>query len=465
MLTSLVHYFYPDLDKQETKKFILLSCTFFLIIGAYWLVRLLKNAIFYKIAFPAAFGWDLEQGRCFQPLAKTISPIVVLFLVAVYTKLIDTFKKHTLFYIIGTVYSLIFGGITTALILRSLYGDLFLGKTVLAAIGWISFFAIESYGSLIVALFWSFTNSICTSESAKHGYPMIVAGAQLGAILGSIFMLFAHKIGIWQLFALVTFFVACVVLNIHHFMRTMPPSALVGNKQAAATEDKKETFFEGLFAGLRLIATRPYIIGILIVSTIYEVINQVIEYQMQSQACASPYFSTELGFAQFQGIYGIATNILSFLMALLGTGYLIRRFGISFGLLFFPLTLGSSFMLLFGLYTYGNPSPEMLLGATFIVMMIAKGLGYAVNNPVKEMMYIPTSKDVKFKSKGCIDIFGGRMAKLGGAQINNAFKYNMHHLMIYGTMFSLGLTGVWILAALYVGYKNSILIDNNEIVE
>ncbi|MGB8366964.1 MAG: Npt1/Npt2 family nucleotide transporter, partial [Candidatus Babeliales bacterium] len=95
----------------------------------------------------------------------------------------------------------------------------------------------------------------------------------------------------------------------------------------------------------------------------------------------------------------------------------------------------------------------------------AKGLGYAVNNPVKEMMYIPTSKDVKFKSKGFIDIFGGRMSKLGGAQINNTFKTNMHNLMVYGTIFSFGLTIVWILAALYVGNKNERLLSEGEIVE
>ena len=81
------------------------------------------------------------------------------------------------------------------------------------------------------------------------------------------------------------------------------------------------------------------------------------------------------------------------------------------------------------------------------------------------MMYIPTSKDVKFKSKGFIDIFGSRLSKLCGAQINDAFKHSMHNLMIYGTAFSLGLTGVWILAALYVGYKNSQLIEENKIVE
>ncbi len=465
MYTSIIHYFYPDLKKEEIKKFSLLSLTFFLMIGGYWLVRLLKNTIFYKIAFPEALGWMAGQGRLFQPLAKFYSPFIVFALVMVYTKLIDMFEKHTLFYIICSIYAIVFGGITGLLITRSMYGDIFLGKSLLAAVGWISFFAIESFGSLIVALFWSFTNSICTTESAKSGYPMIVAAAQVGGISGSAFMIFVHKFGIWQLFALVTLLVLCTMGVMYYFMQTMPPSALVGNIRAAQTEKKKEGFIEGLSAGVRLIFTRPYIFGILLISTLYEVINQVIEYQMQSQAYDIPEFASELGFARFQGMYGVATNGLSFVMALLGTSYLIKRFGLKFGLLFFPITLGTSFMLLFGFYSFGAPTAVQLLAATFVVMMIATGLGYAVNNPVKEMMYIPTSNDVKFKSKGFIDVFGGRMAKLGGAQINNAFKTSMSDLMVYGTIFSFGLTGIWILAALFVGSKNARLIAEDKIVE
>jgi AAA family ATP:ADP antiporter len=465
MINATLSYFFPGLSKEEMKKFSLLSLTFFLIIGGYWLVRLLKNTLFYKIAFPEALGWMPGQGRLFQPVAKFWSPFVVFALVMVYTKLIDLFKKQTLFYIICSVYAVVFGSITAALIMRNLYGDLFLGKWLLGVIGWVSFFAIESFGSLIVALFWSFTNSICTSESAKKGYPMIVAAAQFGAIGGSALLIFSESFGIWQLFGLVTFLVVCVMASIYHFMKVMPASQLVGNKQAMATEKKEEGALEGLVAGIRLIATRPYIFGILIVSTLYEVINQVIEYQMQTQASEFPRFATETGFAQFQGFYGVASNSLSFLMALLGTSYLIRRFGLKFGLLFFPVCLGISFSLLFVFYMYGAPSAAGLLAATFVVMMIAKGLGYAVNNPVKEMMYIPTSKDVKFKSKGFIDVFGGRMAKLGGAQINNSFKHNMHDLMIYGTFFSFGLTAVWIVAAIYVGNKNANLLSRGEIVE
>ena len=464
MLAATVKYFYPDLKPEETKKFALLGLTFFLIIGAYWLLRLLKDTIFFKIAFPVTLGWQIGQGKFFQPTAKFWSVFVVFFLVLVYSKLVDIFKRHTLFYILCSVYAALFSCISVALIVRNFYGDAFLGKYLLGAVGWVSYFTIESFGSLIATLFWSFTNSVSDSNSAKRGYPFIIACAQIGAIGGSSLMFFAHNIGLWQLFAMASVLTASVMIVIWHFMRVIPAHQQVGDR-TAAKEDKKHEGESGFFAGIRLLFTRPYLIGIFIVSTIYEVIGQVIEYQMKAQADVSPHFVGELGFAQFQGMYGVATNILSFLMALLGTSYLIKRFGLRFGLLFYPLCLIIAFVLLFLFFMYGSPSASSLLLATFVTMMIAKGLGYAVNSPVKEMMYIPTSKDVKYKTKGFTDVFGGRMAKMGGSRITDAFKHNMSDLMIYGTLFSLGLSAVWIVAALYVGKKNAQLVRDNEIVE
>lgn len=178
MLAATVKYFYPDLKKEETKKFGLLGLTFFLIIGAYWLLRLLKDTIFFKIAFPVTLGWEIGQGRLFQPTAKLLSPLVVFILVLVYSKMVDLFKRHTLFYILCSFYAALFGCISVALVLRNLYGDVFLGKYLLGLLGWVSYFAIESFGSLIAALFWSFTNSVTDSGSAKRGYPFIIACAQ-----------------------------------------------------------------------------------------------------------------------------------------------------------------------------------------------------------------------------------------------------------------------------------------------
>lgn len=462
MVMRIASYFLPELPSKEVKKFSLLGLAFSLIIGSYWALRLLKNTIIYKIAFPASLGWAEDQGRLMQPLAKFWSPFIVIILVMVYSKLVDLFSKKQLFYLLIGFYSILFSLISAALTARHFWGDAFLGKNILATVGWISFFGIESFGSLIVALFWSFTSSITSTESAKSGYPFIAAIAQFGALLMSFLPFFAEDLGgIWVVFSIATLLVASVSIVISRLMHALPDEV---NNQPAVTHKGKEGALKSFLSGLTLLITRPYLIGILIVSTFYETISQIIEYQMQSNAYISPAFSGELGFAKFQGIYGIGINIVSFLMALFGTGFLIKKFGLRFCLLFFPAVLITSMGALTIFHYYGNPSPTSTLWMMLAVMMVAKGLGYAVNNPSKEIMYITTSDEIKFKSKGWIDMFGSRTAKQAGSLVTNHFKMNLTDLMFFGSLISVGLSAVWIIAAIYVGTVNRKLVNEKKII-
>ncbi len=464
MITGIINYFYPDIKNEEIKKFSLLSAAFALIIGAYWIIRLVKNTIFYKMAFPEELGWTVNQGALFQPIAKIASVVIVFVAVLIYSKLVDKFKKEQLFYILGTFYALIFLAITGVLLGYEVYGPQALGKIPLATFGWVSYFAIESFGSIVVALFWSYTASVCTTDSAKVGYPFIVACAQLTAIGGSVLNIFTPQIGsIWPLFLVATIFVALISPTINKLVRTVPADQMVSNPdKAKVAPKKKQGFFRGMVEGLVLIFTKPYIFGILIISTFYEVVITIIDYQLNSQA--SRIYDT-IQYARFTGLFGTAVNTLSFLVALLGFRFVLKKYGLRFCLLLFPTLLAGFLFGLYAYFQYGSPSTMQLLWATFAVVVVAKGLSYAINNPTKEMMYIPTSKDAKFKAKGFIDPFGGRIAKMSGASVTNTFKHNLPILMTYGTLISFGLIGVWIAVAIYVGLKNASLVKNNEIVE
>lgn len=466
MFYKTINFFYPELKQNEMRKYGLLSIIFFLIIGTYWLLRLLKNTIFLKVAFPESLGWLPQQGPLFQPTAKFWSPFIVLIMVLLYSKLVDLFKKHQLFYIICTFYAIIFASVGSVLLVKEIYGLHVVGKTLLATMGWFSYFAIESFGSLVPALFWSFTNSITDSESAKRSFPLIIATAQMGAIAGSTLLLFSESIGnLWPILMIASLFVFLIVPMVHYFMKTIPETQLIGNPVAASTEKIKEGFLTGFISGLTLLVTRSYLLGVLIISTFYEAIAQIVEYQMQRQACLSPIYSSDVAFAKFQAIYGISINVLSFLIALLGTSYLLKKLGTQINLLIYPIIFGITLLALFGYFQLWSPAPSTLLWFIFAAMVVIKGVGYAVNNPTKEIMYIPTSKDAKFKSKGWIDTFGSRFAKAGGAQITNKFKHSMSELMVYGSMFGFGLIFVWLFAAFYVGKKNSQLLKDGKIIE
>ncbi|NRB21852.1 hypothetical protein HRU45_03875, partial [Candidatus Dependentiae bacterium] len=384
--------------------------------------------------------------------------------VLIYSKLVDKFKKEKLFYILCTFYGVIFLVITGTLIAYEAWGPQVIGKYPLAGFGWVSYFAIESFGSIVIALFWSYAASICTTDAAKVGYPFIVAVAQLSAIGASILNIFIPQIGsIWPIFLVATIAVALVCPIINKLVRTVPADQMVSNSEKVKDRPKKKQgFFQGMVQGLVIIATRPYIFGILIISTFYEVVATIVDYQLNSQA--SLVYTTPIAYARFTGIFGTCVNTLSFLVALLGFRHILKKYGLRLCLLLYPILLTAFLSVLYAYFLYGSPTSTQLLWATFGVMVVAKGLSYAINNPTKEMMYIPTSKDAKFKAKGFIDPFGGRSAKTIGAAINNTFKHDLSELMMYGTLISFGLIGVWIVAAIYVGQKNASLVKNNEIV-
>ena len=464
MIISTIQYFWPSISKEDARKFGLLALGLLCLIGCYWMLRILKDIIFFKIAFPEYLGWAAKQGKNFQPQAKMWSLGVVFCSILAYTPLVDKFKKHQLFYIMGSVYALLFACISGVLFANTygMLGSDEFAKTILATTGWVSYFSIESFGSVMIPLFWAFVVSITKTETAKVGFPIIVAGAQIGSIAGSgINVIFPNHQAALLLFGVVLVFTNMYI--IHYFMQTTPAHLLEGNK-VAEQHDKahaKESLVESLLSGIRLLFTRKYLFGVLLCSTLYEVIVTINDFQMK--ALGDHIFGTD-DFALFLGWFGVATNSLAFFLALLGTSYAMKRYGLKFCLLLYPAGLGIA---LAGLYAYSltMPTEAAMLTAIAIVVILGKGLSYAVNNPAKEMMYIPTSKDAKFKAKGWIDMFGGRSAKAGGSAITDALKGSAG-LMGIGTAISIGLIGLlWIPAAIFVGNKNEQLIKDNEIIE
>jgi AAA family ATP:ADP antiporter len=459
MFVSLVNFFYPDIKKEEILKSTLFALALALIIGAYWELRMLKNLFFYmKLGFPTELGWDTDFGRSLIPKLKMMSPFVITGLVIVYTKLLDLVQKQTLFYIFCSLYGTIFAATAAAVFVSQKFGAAYVGKYPLALLGILVYLLTESFGSLVVALFWSFTASCNTTEQAKRTFPFILAIAQLGTIIGSHLLSFAFPL--WSYYTLCSTAIFLVIVIIRKI-------ALLIDKEPKTVQafEKKEK--ADIFAGLKLLTTQPYLLGIFITSTLYEIIKTMLDFQMHTQASS---FMSQAEYLVFSGQFATWTNLSSFLIALLGTSHIIKKYGIRFCILVSPITYSITLTALY-LYYKTNPSPENLCFAMLISMIAVTSISYAVNNPAKEMMYIPTSTEAKFKVKGITDTIGSRGAKAVGSSINNSLNIagnmtaSIASLMTYGTFMGLGIISIWFIAGLYVGKKNEQLITDNQIIE
>eukprot|EP00993_Chasmostoma_nieuportense_P000320 NODE_1296_length_1560_cov_114.113050_g1224_i0.p1 GENE.NODE_1296_length_1560_cov_114.113050_g1224_i0~~NODE_1296_length_1560_cov_114.113050_g1224_i0.p1 ORF type:complete len:470 (+),score=124.59 NODE_1296_length_1560_cov_114.113050_g1224_i0:61-1470(+) len=419
-----------DLPREEYRKIALLSLIFMFIVGTYWLMRTQKDALFMKIT-----------GKLYIPYAKMGTFFLMVPLILAYCKLVDMVEKHVLFYIICGGYSGLFLVVQMALRIPGLGLD----NTVPDKsrwLGWVIYLGIESFGSLCVPLFWSFTNSISDANSAKAGFGLITFGAQFGSILGPTLGKYATTFGMANLMLVGALGMLAPPLLMWVFISMFPRC-----REGSIT--RKQT---GIVEGLSLLVQHKYLMGVFGIATFYEVIGTIFDYQLKFQLDAT--FQSAPEVAAFMGSFGQWANSLALIFAFLGTGFFINTFGLTFCLVAFPSSVG-----LVALYVWWHPSIHVL----FYAMVLIKGLSYALNNPCKEILYIPTTKDVKFKAKSWIDMFGTRAAKSLGSVINAQF-HTAAALATFTGPINLAIVGMWVSVALYTGRRNQTMVEQEIVV-
>lgn len=445
---KIYHALWGDLSKTEFKRFGLLSLGLLLTLGPYWMLRGVREALFIDLV-----------GVRWQPWGKIASFIIILPLILLYSKLLDFVRKEKLFFVIYPIYIFIFISIASFIAFPQ-YQSIFVSLKALKIfssvpgnlLGWFSYVFIESFGALAPALFWSFVASYTTTIEAKRGYGLIYCITQIGTMGGSLFMArYAVRLGLPIVILIASTAIACVPFIIQFYLSV----------HETAESKKKASFFRpnkpktGFFEGLRLLIKQPYLFGIFIVTTGYEIIATLLEYQMN--LLGHEVYPTKEAFAAFYGRFGFFTNGCAFLFALLGTSFFLRTFGLRICLLLFPITTGCVVVV-----TRLMP----VLPVVFVSMIILKCLNYSLNNPSKEILYIPTSRDAKFKAKGWIDVFGLRGVKASGASINAFFrKLAPAQTVASATPILLAVVTVWALTARFVSVKNHKLVKENKIIK
>ena len=92
-LQTICKPIFGQFDSEEFKKFLRMGAIFAFIIGSYWTLRPLKNSIFSTLVGAASIPW-----------AKTASLLFFIPLLMVYTKLLDTFSREKVFYVLSAIY-------------------------------------------------------------------------------------------------------------------------------------------------------------------------------------------------------------------------------------------------------------------------------------------------------------------------------------------------------------------------
>jgi len=439
----LIRALWGDFSREELKKFSLLALGFFFLIGSFWPLKILKDGIFINLV-----------GSRYQPDAKILSLFIFFPIVLLFSKLVDFFSKEKLIYFFVGLYGSI-GFLFVYLLKHPTIGLANIEQGPHRLLGWFFYLFVESYISVMVSLYWAFINDVTTPESAKRGYGFLIFGSQFGAVvfillgnyLSRDISMYASRVPIIAFISIILFF--CVALVAFILTKVVSREELEGyktKKVAKEKENKKKSV--GFWEGLKVLLKFPYVGGIFGMVFFHEVVSALMYYQML-RTVEFTYLPNRGLVNKFLFDFTLIMQSISCLFALFGTSYFQRKFGVKGCLVAYPFLLG----ICVSLYLF-NPTLAFITG----VMIIAKGINYVLNQPAKEMLYIPTTHAIKYKSKAWIDMFGLRASKVGGSLVNKSIGVASK----LTASISLGLIVVWILLARSVGSHHKKVVKKGD---
>jgi len=451
-------------DKQERVKLFFLTACYFFLIGSYTVIKEIKDSIFITVV-----------GEDYLPWAKIAAIFVLIPAIIFYSYLVDKMRRYYLLYFYASFFGI--GGLCFAYFLSDpVIGIANTMSDPLRIFGWLFYFFVEGYSPFLISVFWAFANSITNPEAAKKSYGLMVSGSKLGGMITAslAWYLFDCKhlvnmTGVIKhqiLLVVASLFLLFIPLFIYLLMKKVPGKFLHGYEAVYKVEKElsKEREREpekekvSLFSGLSLILKQPYVLGIFSMIFFYEVINVILSYQRLLLAKGSSSDISDLSCSLFKQIFMV--HLIGCLISLLGTNALLRILGERRCLMLVPAVVG---VLLF-VFMLNNT-----FGVVGMVYIVLRALNYAISYPVRESLYIPTIKEIKFKSKSWIDSFGSKLAKGFGSGFNIFAKtvFNAHGLAafmaIHYAFFAVAVS-LWFIASYLLGNRFQKAVSRNEVI-
>lgn len=450
-----------DLNKQEKHMILWLAIAFFCVIGAYTVLKEMKDVLFAQLV-----------GSQHLNEVKFYSMFVLLPATLLYAKLVDYLSRFSLLVFYSLLYGV--GGIVIAYYLQDpIIG---LANTVPnydRTFGWFVYLFYEGVVPFVVSVFWSFANSITGPQTAKKGYTLLIAGSKVGGMVtaGLAWAMFTptsflgglHWSSVFMHQVLLvgsSIMLAISPYMIYILLKTSSEKSLHGYEAVHSYEEKQEQKGEaetGMLSGLFMMIKHPYILGMFGMMFFYELVNVVLGIQRVMVLQAGAKDAAAFSGAMFKQRFFM--HFIGLVLSFIGTRVLVKKLGERVCLILIPLITGA--LLFYFMLAYNEQ-------AILFVFMALGIINYAFSSPLREALYIPTVKDIRFKSKAWIESFGQRFAKAcGSGAIHGIKKIAIVGSPVYLTMFSgffALVIAVWTMVAFLLGKKYANLIKKGEAI-
>jgi AAA family ATP:ADP antiporter len=276
---------------------------------------------------------------------------------------------------------------------------------------------IGVFNLMIVAQFWSFANDLYTREEGERLFAIVGFGASLGAVLGA--MIAGRLIGPLGVYPLLLVGAALLAMQLQvtnyvdhhasgHDEARKAPSRKAGADDAAV----KHT---NAFA---LVLRTPYLLLIAIMLLLNATVDATGEYILGSIVTDAARDHVAAGNAggrdvaavigAFYSRYFALINITSLLLQLFVVSRIVKYLGVPAAVTILPwLSLAAYNVLAFA------PSLWIVQAAK----VAEKGTDYSLSNTVRNMLFLPCTREEKYSAKQAIDSFFFRMGDVVAAAI------------------------------------------------
>ncbi len=314
-------------------------------------------------------------------------------------------------------------------------------------IGVAFFLWLGIFNMMVVAQFWSLAAELFSPSQGKRLFPLIAFGGTLGAIAGAwasgqiikMFSNIAHPM-------LVSTGLLCVCILLTTLGKR---AARAAPKEADAEEEDDAPLKKD--GGFKLVLTVKYLRLIAIMIMIYNLVNTTGGYildkvvaQTANAGAGGDEKAAGLIIGQFYSGFQTWVNIAAAVLQGLVVSRIVRFVGIRVALLILPaIALGGYVMI-----------------ATIPILMwikVAKisenGTDYSLHNTVRQILWLPTSREAKYKAKAAVDTFFvrfGDVLSAGLVFIGTSLALPPRMFAVVNVVAVL----VWIVFAVLVGREN-----------
>jgi len=327
--------------------------------------------------------------------------------------------------------------------------------------GLIYFLWVGIFSLMIIAQFWSFANDIYTPEQGKRLFVLLAFGASAGGVFGPMLAgLLLDLVGLNNLLL-----VSAGLLTLSLVLTNFIESGVGNNPDVASDTEapKPEEPKMSKDGALQIVFRNKYLLMIAFLLLILNFVNTTGEYilgstvQQAAAEVASAAGAAEGADKAFIGkFYANFFTVVGFaglLIQLLLVSRILKYFGVRFAIMTLPV-------IAFGTYVSIMFFP--ILAVIMWWKTAENATDYSLNNTVRQILFLPTTKEEKYKAKVAIDSFFVRAGDVSSAGLVFLGVTYFSFSLIHYAMVCLGLVAIWLILAFKIAKEHRRLTTESD---